>query len=171
MNTGVCYGQLDLPLSSEGEAVVRDRARVGDSSPRVVFCSDLQRAVVTARLLFTDAKLRLDPRLRELSLGEWEGVSWDDIYERDRVRLDAWSADWLAISPPGGETAEDLLWRTASFLADYDRELGDSAVVAHQGSLRALVCAFGRYPASSLFAISFSYLASFSVFDLRHRRT
>jgi alpha-ribazole phosphatase len=139
---GRAVGHLDLPLSQEGAA--RIEALAGSWTgppPGRLYTSDLRRAADSARILA--ARLGCSPvpdiRLREISFGEWEGRSWDEIHERDAGRLALWGERWQEIAPPGGETFGDL---TSRILAWY-QEIEDETVVAvaHGGSLRALLTA------------------------------
>ena len=71
-----------------------------------VFSSPLQRARLLAEAL--DPETRIDERLSEMDFGEWEGQPWDAI---DRDALDAWAADTLHYTPPGGESVAGLQHR------------------------------------------------------------
>ena len=98
-----------------------------------LFASPLARARLLAEALGTP---RLDPRLKEIHFGEWEGRSYDDI---GQAALDAWVAEPLDFAPPGGESPRQMAERALDFLADL-RAAGPAAavVVAHGGPLRAL---------------------------------
>jgi broad specificity phosphatase PhoE len=103
-----------------------------------VYASDLQRAAATAAPLAAalGLEVRLDPRLRERSLGVLEGTASAAILPAlsgvagDRVLdPDAW--------PPDGETLRDMYWRVAAFADDLPAH-GEVAVVAHGGTIRML---------------------------------
>lgn len=74
-------GQLDPPLDEVGiaqsEAVAPVVAALG---PVALLTSDLQRAVATAAPLAaaTGLTARVDPRLREIALGAWQGMTSDE---------------------------------------------------------------------------------------------
>ena len=76
-------GQLDLPLSCEGiQQIQRLKAELHDAQLSAVFCSDLKRSVETAAIL-TEMSPELTPiqkpELREINLGEWEGLTFDEV--------------------------------------------------------------------------------------------
>ena len=98
----------------------------------MVYSSPLRRALKLANALSTD--VRVDARLSEISFGEWEGKRWDEI---DRREVDAWAADVLGYSPPGGESVSGLLARVVEFSASLDVER--AALVTHAGVIRALL--------------------------------
>ncbi len=84
---GRYQGHSDTPLNAEGMAQAQrlvDLLR-SDGISQVV-SSDLRRASVTAQILAEGLRLappRLDPRLREIDLGEWEGRLATEIAEDD----------------------------------------------------------------------------------------
>ena len=45
--------------------------------------------------------VQLDPRLRENSLGDWEGQSWADVRREDDKRVREWLTDCTASAPAG----------------------------------------------------------------------
>jgi alpha-ribazole phosphatase len=139
---GRAMGHLDLPLAPAGAAQMEALAATWSGPPPGrLFASDLARAADSARLLATrlGAPLTLDPRLREISFGDWEGRLWDDIHQTDRARLDAWGERWWDVAPPGGgETFDQLAQRVHAWFQELPE--GESVIaVAHGGSLRALL--------------------------------
>ena len=101
----------------ELSAVGREQARALGARRRndgldAVFSSDLERAVVTARIAFdgTSIPLFLDWRLRECNYGELNG--------RPVPEIDAVRARKVDEAYPGGESYRQVAERVASFLAD-----------------------------------------------------
>jgi probable phosphoglycerate mutase len=120
--SGRFQGQLDPPLDDTGRAQARHAARVLAAelpAGTLVVTSDLVRARDTAQEL-ADAlgtELRVDARLREHSLGSWEGRTRDDV-ARD---LPEQYADWTAGRPVrgrGGEDPTEVARRATAALAD-----------------------------------------------------
>ena len=68
-------GQCNSPLTEEGrtQALVKSKA-LAQLSPDVLFASDAERAMVTGRLLFPGREPIGNPLLREIALGDLEGV-------------------------------------------------------------------------------------------------
>ena len=88
-------------------------------------------------------------RLREMLIGEWEGLTYDEIQARDPKRLAGWFEDPMRVSPPGGEALETLVARVQSVLDDLRRleEQHNVLLVSHGGTLRVLLClALGMPP-------------------------
>ena len=102
-------GATDIPLADEGRgqalAAARRLATMGWRGHRV-FCSALSRARVTADTIC--AELRLDqpqvvPQLGERELGDWEGLSVEEVELAHPGSIAAWAAGAIT-GPPGGET-------------------------------------------------------------------
>jgi len=91
-----------------------------DASWRLV-SSPLGRARQTAEAIGARLGLSvgIDDRLAEIAFGEWEGLLRDDVAPK-HPELFA-SREWL-VSPPGGETFEDVADRVRSWLADQPPE-------------------------------------------------
>ncbi|MBB3051852.1 2,3-bisphosphoglycerate-dependent phosphoglycerate mutase/probable phosphoglycerate mutase [Prauserella isguenensis] len=140
---GRMQGHLDSALTEVGWNQARFAvAALTRFEPDLVIASDLRRATDTATVL-TDAigvPLRLDKRLRETHLGEWQGMTGAEVDaqapgERDRWRLDA------AWAPPGGESRVDVAERAGEVVADLvrdDEEYGTVLLAAHGGLILAL---------------------------------
>jgi len=138
-------GQAGVGLSEIGRQQAGALARhLAQDEIRVIYASDLQRAWETAQLIAVphDLPVHADPRLREMSFGDWEGLSYNEIRERDPQRVAAWEADPLHVSPPGGETLAQVAARVQSAFSDVARSHQDQTVllVAHGGPLRVLIC-------------------------------
>ena len=131
-------GQSDPPLDEVGRRQAAAAAPlVAAFAPVAVVSSDLERAADTARPL-TDLlglPLRRDPRLRERSLGRWEGLTRDEV---GRLFPEEY-ADWLAgreDCQAGSEPRRRLAERALAALAD---TVGETIVlVTHSATAIAL---------------------------------
>ncbi|MFZ2302148.1 MAG: alpha-ribazole phosphatase [Gallionella sp.] len=142
---GICYGQLDIGLadsfSEEADNVLRCLPPL-----ELILTSPLQRAHRLAEHLAhaQNCELRSDARLMEKHFGAWEGHAWDDIA---RNEVDAWAADIMGYAPPGGESAQQLMQRVQTLLHDVARlPQQNIALVAHGGSIRAMLAQIGDMP-------------------------
>jgi broad specificity phosphatase PhoE len=137
-------GQLDPPLSERGReqarALGRELAREG---VRAIVASDLERARETARLAAAElgCDLELEPRLRELDVGDWGGLTVDEIAARWPEDLAQLRAGDLDLRPGGGESRRELRVRVMAALeAAALRRAGTRfAVVTHAGVVRTLL--------------------------------
>jgi len=138
-------GQRDTPLSEKGRMQAGIVARaLAERQFSALYSSDLSRAAETAEIIADPHGLSPlhDIRLRELSFGEWEGLSLLEVTERWPEMAAAWRADSLRTRPPGGETPEGIRQRVAVFIDEIIMRHPDDhsvCIVGHGGSLRALV--------------------------------
>lgn len=145
---GLWQGQADPDLTAEGLAQARSLAetlaRAHAERPWArLLSSDLSRARSTAVVL-SDAlalRLELDPRLRELDVGCWSGLTRREIEARDGGTLQAFERGEPTVRPGGGETRIEIRERSHAFVCDLlARHAGERIlVVTHLGVIRALV--------------------------------
>jgi broad specificity phosphatase PhoE len=111
--------RIDIPLSAAGRSAAQALGRrlEGVRFDRIV-ASPLRRAQETARLALPAADVETDARLAEMDYGEWEGLTYEEIAERDDERRRAWEEDPEASACPGGESGADVARRVRAFLAD-----------------------------------------------------
>lgn len=130
---GLLCGWSDPPLDDEGVAQARILASaLGGRMFDGIWSSDLRRAVETARLATGIEPVR-DGRIRELDLGDLDGMRFDQCLPDVQAGLIAFD-DFAA---PGGESVTDLGARVHSFLAELPA--GDHLVVTHGGVMRLLL--------------------------------
>ena len=153
----VIMGQRDPDASVDGlreaEGVLADVAFT-----RVV-SSDARRARATACAIAPRVLVRLDERLRERSLGDWEGRTKSqlrtvhpDVFARGgAIRLDA--------AVPGFEPIAVLFHRVHDALADLVDVDGPVLVVAHNGSLRAALVLLGETNLATAAGMSLAHLS------------
>ena len=143
-------GQLDPPLSERGREQARRVAeRFRDVSVDGFYSSDLRRARDTAAAIagVLGREPELLPELREVALGEWEGLNRDEIVARYPEAWERWRdhPSWDIV--PGGEGTDGFESRVGTVL---DRILerhqsGRVLVVTHGGVIQvALLGVLGR---------------------------
>jgi broad specificity phosphatase PhoE len=121
---GTLMGQSDHPLTALGEAQARAAAvRLAPFGPMPVYHSVLPRAAATAAYIVAawgadeQPALFPDPRLREISLGYYEGRSWEE-FEADEALTAAFAEDPYSTALPGGESLEHLVDRVTAAVRD-----------------------------------------------------
>ncbi|RFB80111.1 histidine phosphatase family protein [Methylovirgula sp. 4M-Z18] len=144
---GRLQGQRDVPLNARG----RDQARgvgadlrqlVGDGRQVDFIASPLERTRETMELARHSAGFlpadtyAMDDRLKEISFGDWEGTTWDELAARDPARVRERKRDKWGYVPPGGESYAMLAERVRPWLESLS---GDTVTVAHGGVARALM--------------------------------
>jgi broad specificity phosphatase PhoE len=120
-------GQHDSPLTPRGRrqalAIADLLARtLGRRAPVRLVASPLGRtrdtmAPIAAAL---DLPVEYDPRLVEIGLGAWEGMTWDEIEAAFPGALDGATPHERFFRPPGGERHQQMIDRLGGWLAEVD---------------------------------------------------
>ena len=148
---GRLQGQKDIPLNPKGreqagaigralrklvgpemDRLERDRAFL--ASPLVRTRETMTRA--RAGLGLAPDDYDLSDALKELTFGDWEGLTWPEVEARAPAEAAARAADKWDFVPPNGESYALLAKRIAPWLASVERDL---FIVSHGGVARALM--------------------------------
>ncbi|MAM12192.1 MAG: histidine phosphatase family protein [Rhizobiaceae bacterium] len=140
-------GQKDIPLNDTGRGQARDNGArlaeiLGDDSRLYDFVSSpLSRTRETmerarAAMGLTPELYRTDDRLKELSFGDWEGRTLEEVAGFSPALLHEREKDKWAFVPPGAdaESYEILSWRIGAWLKDV---VGPTVCVCHGGVIRS----------------------------------
>ena len=148
---GRLQGQRDIPLNGRG----REQAAAVGRSLRKLLAPELVSletagAFVASPLLRTrqtmeiareamglpPALYRQSTELKELTFGDWEGLTWPEVAAREPAGAAARDADKWNYCPPRGESYAMLADRLRPWLEEQTRDL---FVVSHGGVARALM--------------------------------
>jgi ribonuclease H / adenosylcobalamin/alpha-ribazole phosphatase len=136
-------GDLDPTLSPLGLAQAEAaRSTVARVAPRIdrVLVSPRRRTMSTAELLVPGRDVEVVEELRELSFGQWEGMTKDEARRLTPEAFDAWDRDSYLNGPPGGESGAIARPRLDAVVDMLDRAAGETVlVVSHTTFLRFLV--------------------------------
>ncbi|MEP7123304.1 MAG: histidine phosphatase family protein [Byssovorax sp.] len=132
----IFQGQAGRGLNARGrDQSIRLAARFEQLGLRAqaLYCSDLDRARETAELLSGALGVApiAEPRLREVHVGEWQGLGYDDIAARYPDEWDAWRRGVDFKRGGGGETYAEVGDRVAAAV--------DSIAAAHAGETAVIV--------------------------------
>ena|SRR5215469_15039751 len=157
---GRLQGQRDIALNAAGRrqaaacgAILGDSLRrIGRRPAEFVYVSSpLSRARETMVLMreglgLDPAPNQIDPRLQELSFGDWEGETIAEIRARDPAAMAARERDKWSFEPPHGESYARLSERVGAWYASLNQ---DTVAVAHGGTARALMVVLGLVPSAT----------------------
>jgi broad specificity phosphatase PhoE len=139
--TNTLQGQSDVPLNANGlKQAALAAERLKNKHFDFILSSDLSRAAVTAKTIAGERPVETFPILREWDLGEWVGLTWDEIGEKFPEELAAFRAGDPDAVISGGESrrqfndraAKILQWLTESYPG---KEL---LCVSHGGVIRSI---------------------------------
>ena len=154
---GRLQGNRDIPLNQTGRA---EAARCGEilgclfarggrsANDFDYVSSPLARARETMEILRATLGIAplgygIEPRLTEISFGEWEGLTYAEVTMRDPDIVARREADKWQFLPPGGENYRQVVQRVGAWYTTLER---DTVVCAHGGTGRALVALLGIAP-------------------------
>jgi alpha-ribazole phosphatase len=157
-----CFiGQTDAPLSSEGRLQANAwRSEICKMEFTAVWSSDLTRTTETAGIIFVGraAGVQTCRKLREIQLGEWDGLPRNRVRENQPDLWRARGEDLAGFRPPGGESFRDLQERVVQQIARIAEETqGTACIVTHAGVIRVLICHVLQMPLTNLFRIRLDY--------------
>lgn len=132
-------GQADPQLDDVGRAQAYEVAAIiAAMRPSLLVTSDLERARQTAAVVGEAVGLTplLEPRLRERSLGHWEGLTLAEVAARHPDEYAEWAAG-QDVSRRGGETRIEVADRAMQAFAELP-EVDLTVLVLHGGTSMAL---------------------------------
>lgn len=134
----VWQGHKDTELSQRGhEQVAAAAPHLAAYAPALIVSSDLQRAASTAEAIsqLTGVGVRLDARLREVHVGEWQGLHADDVRERYPDLVAALDRGEDVPRGVTGESRAQVARRAGAALREVASQLqpGQTAVVVAHG--------------------------------------
>jgi probable phosphoglycerate mutase len=131
-------GRTDVALDEEGIAVAARWRAEPDWAGYRILSSPLQRARMTASILFPDAEIGIDRRLIEMDFGTWEGRSLAELRADPSGDAAAREAMGLDFSAPQGESPREVQARILPLLARLAELERPTVVVTHKAVIRAL---------------------------------
>jgi broad specificity phosphatase PhoE len=151
-------GQLDIPLNARGREQARAvgatlRRLIGSEidrleTARAFFASPLERARETMEIArdamgLEPGRYHLDPVLKEISFGDWEGMTWPEITKRDAKGVSVRRKDKWSFVPPGAESYAMLADRLRPWLDSLSEH---AFVISHGGVARVLMALIAGVP-------------------------
>lgn len=123
-------GRTDIPLNETGILQAKQTSELfQDIQIDTIFCSPLQRAVQTAKIIqtMTQCEIQIEPRIAERCFGTMEGC---DIRT---IEKNIWDFEQNLCSQ--AESMNDFFKRVQSFLEEIDSDLSQKnyCIVAHGG--------------------------------------
>lgn len=111
---------IDISLSDAGRRQAESLGRrLGGVRFDRAISSPLFRAQETAEILAArGVRVEPDPRLKEMDYGAWEGLTYEQIEERDGAARREWELAPDRLPCPGGESGNQVAERVRSFLDD-----------------------------------------------------
>ena len=155
---GRYQGQSDVPLNEKG--LEQAKSLIGKLKGQTfasIYTSDLMRAQQTAEPIadLLGIPIQIEPRLREINQGEWEGVLVDDIRARYAKIWSQRTIDPANVRPPGGETVREVATRVYAALDDVARlfPTDNVIIVSHGLSIATAICRDKGIPVGQAYTV------------------
>lgn len=108
-----------------------------------IYTSPQKRALQTAKILseYSNIDYFAIDDLKEINMGEWEGLSWKEVEENYPVEYREWYLNRRYTKTPNGESYEDMLERVLKAINKIISENTDDVViVSHSAIIMGLQC-------------------------------
>lgn len=139
-------GQGNVPLNRRGQQQARlTGERLKAYKACALYSSDIVRARNTAEIISPIVGLEpiMMPELREIDVGQWEGLTPEELYRRFPEHMREYDRDPARTVRRGGESYAQLQERALKAMQSmYDAHMGEETVLAvtHGGTIRAILC-------------------------------
>ncbi len=153
-------GWQDDPLSDTGWSQMRSAVENRPTWDRIITSPLLRCSEFASELEQQSGKpCMVDPRLKELGFGDWEGADPAAVYEQMPEALGNFWKDPCAYPPPGGESMVlfqsrvEAAWQDLQILYPGEHLL----VVAHGGVNRMIIGKVLGMPVANIFRMEIPY--------------
>lgn len=139
-------GRKDEGLSARGREQARRLADYfGHRHLDAIYSSPLLRCLETAEPVSRAKGLPVQrvEGLVEIDMGEWDGMSLEEIFEMDPDRAAAWLSRPGSVAIPGGESFQVVRERVSRAFREVLGDVeggGDILMVSHGGPIRTILC-------------------------------
>lgn len=136
-------GWTNSSLSREGRSKLVHLTQSTYPVPDYIVCSDLKRCVETYNILYSTSHIPTiySSHWRELSFGDWEQKSHDELYEDAEYRK--WLQAWKKVQIPNGENYEAFNTRVNKGIREIKNLFQTSSIkhiliITHCGPIRIM---------------------------------
>lgn len=166
-------GNSDTQLNQNGRQGAESLAlRLKPEKIQAVYTSPLQRARETAQAIarYHQLEVKIEPTLKEIEVGELEGVTIADMGKHLSQLLITTSPDGSLPKIPGGESLLDVQqrgWRTIQRLVEKHPD-GAFIVVSHYFTILTIICSVLNLPLSQIVRLRLD-VGSISIFTFEEQ--
>ncbi|MEU6807076.1 histidine phosphatase family protein [Streptomyces neyagawaensis] len=147
----------DTALDERALRQARAAARPVDTATGTRYAAPSHRCRQTAQALGW-GEVTVEPALRDLDMGRWQGRTPEEVAGEDPASLAAWMTDPEAV-PHGGESVGDLCRRVAAWMEALSDDAGRVLAVVDQAVIRAAALFVLSAPVQSFWRVDVPPLA------------
>lgn len=139
---GVYLGSTNPSLDEIGVAeAIEIKKKMQNLNLDNIYVSPLKRCKETAKIIFEDYKLEELDELKEIDFGLWEGKFYREISEKYKIEFDSFIKDYKEFTFPNGENFKSFYTRVKNSILNIKKSgFNRVAIVAHEGTLRVILC-------------------------------
>lgn len=139
---GVYLGVSNPVLSDDGINQSLDlRRKLNNTNINKVYVSPLERCIQTSNIIFVNKESEIVDNFKEINFGNWELKSYKEISEEYKEDFQRFINDYECFEFPNGESFRQFYSRVVdSFEEIKSRKEESIAIVAHEGTLRSIIC-------------------------------
>lgn len=125
-------GILDSQLTEDGIKMAKDLSLI-KSNFNKVFSSDLQRAIISAKIIAPESEIIKTKLLREIDVGSWSGKNLERIKIEDKDLYEKYFYNPGQYQRKDGESLWDLMERVKNFFEEFiiGKSYEDVLIVTH----------------------------------------
>ena len=171
---GRFQGHTDISLNDRGQSQARETAVASeDWGYTAIYSSPLVRTIQVADEIakVTPMTVSQEPGLKELSLGDLEGVTGEEMRNDWPLLFAAWRTEPEKMSMPNGESLGELRDRTWQVILDIEQKHSSDesiVVISHNFAIRSIINELLGMPLAYFHRMSLN-LASVCTFDSDER--
>lgn len=168
---GIYQGQsYDSELSTLG---LKQAERLGQRLQKIsldaIYASPLKRTVKTAEMVQRFQRVPIDivhvDTLKEISHGEWEGKTKEEIQTRWPDLYDQWQQEPHHVTFPNGESLMDVEHRILGWFRELTKDDKTVAVVTHGAVIQTLLCHIHGFPLADFWKMPHASSASLTLIE------
>lgn len=140
---GKIQGITDIGLSDLGiEQATKLALSLRDEKLDAIITSPLERAYETARLIgaYHDLTIEVEKDLRELDVGELEGLTFPELGDRYPEFLGQWILDHASVVMPRGESLMEVQERVWPIMQRITENAENALIVSHNFVIVTILC-------------------------------
>ena len=164
-------GRADIELDEFGKKQAEAAAkRIGEWPISAIYSSPLKRALTTAEIMAGPLGLEVQPMsgIIDIDYGEWQGLSTEDVVDRDGHLYSQWIESPDKVKFPGGESFAEVRKRAASAVEELIKrhEKETVALVSHKVICQVLILSLLGLDSSCFWQIT-QDVCAMNLFEVR----
>jgi len=135
-------GSSDVSLNKRGKLQAKSLSRLLKNEKfDVIFSSPLKRAIETSKIMADGRRVIVEPALREIDFGLWEGFRFEQIRRRFDKEISLWLKRPITTRVPEGESYGELQKRVIGFFNKVISDMSGKTIafVTHHGPIKAII--------------------------------